>query len=293
MVRPEFDQFSGFQAFLRQAPEQLEDSARRLLAAIESRSRDTGAGTFVISNEQYLENVPRLAGFFRTLLQAAEIEVVIFVRPPASWLPSAYIQWGVVHKTNSGPVRKFGVKARELMRQYEFIRQWRDLLGSAVTVHAFDDGRDIVQDFASVLGINLTGGGAREQMRPSLSETLMRAACNNVLPQMALPDVYNQIRRQQVPNGTPTSISAKFAHIFGYEQIPQIITEHVETLSYIEREFGVDLTSQPVPAVPDLDMAGLTNDLVGAMLDLVFSQSAQIAQLRARLDKLEVQGAQG
>lgn len=293
MVRPEFDQFQGFQAFLRQPPDQMEVCAQRLLAVVEERRRQTGAHTFVISNEQYLENIPNLAEFFKTLLQGVELEVVIFVRPAASWLPSAYSQWGVSHKTNPGPVRSFGVKARELIQQYGFVRQWRELFGPAVMVRAFGDNGDAVQEFSSVLGVQLTPAATRQQVRPPISETLMRAACNNAFPQMVLPDVYNHILSRHIPAGTLSSISQKYSHIFEYELIPQIIEENMDTLSFIEREFGVDLTSQPQPEAPVFDLSGLTDELVGTMLDLVFFQAVQMERLQTRLEALEAKSSQG
>lgn len=291
LIKPEFDEFAGFQRFLRQTPEQLIASAEELLAAIGRIGDDTGAQNFILSNEQYLENIGRLADFFKIIATKADLRIIIFVRPPARWLPSAYIQWGVAHKTNPGPVRSFATKARELMRQYEFVRQWRELFGSAVTVRSFDDTVDVVRDFADVLGLALPAETERQQTRPPIAETLLRAACNTSEQSMVLPDLFNAIRTQYLPPGTPVRLSQKFEHIFNVDSIPAILAEHRETLSYIERECAITMTG-PTPAAPQYDLADLTDELLGTLVSMVFGQAHEIRELRRRLDKIERQHGQ-
>lgn len=286
MVRPDFDDFSGFQKFLRQSPDGLVKSAHALLETVRKRQAETGAHTFVLSNEQYLENIPTLAGFFRTIAQEVNLKIVIFVRPPATWLPSAYTQWGVVHKTNPGAIQSFGEKARQLMRQYDYIRQWREILGECVTVIPFDESVDTALEFSNFLGVKMKSDPVRHQTRPSPAEILLRAACNNVRPGIVLPDVFNAILRN-APSGTPAGLQAKFAHVFQYGEIPRILSENAETLSYLEREFGMDMRDTGLPARPPFDAQELVDKLLGNMLDILFSQAYQIERLTERLDALE------
>ncbi len=289
-VHPDFDGFSGFQKFLRQSPDALVSSAHALLAAVQARGDETGAHTFILSNEQYLENIPVLSDFFRIIAAHAALKIVIFVRPPATWLPSAYTQWGIVHKTNPGAVQPFGVKARQLMRQYDFIREWRETLGGAVNVIPFEEAVDTSREFANFLGVEMQSETARHQTRPAPAEILLRAACNNARPRMVLPDAFNRLR-QHIPAGTPSGLAAKFAHVFRYEEIPQILAENMETLSYLEREFGMDMQRSGHPPAPSFDPPALVDELLGSMLDLLFSQAYQIEQLTARLDTLEKTGS--
>lgn len=291
LIKPEFDEFAGFQSFLRQTPDQLIASAEALVAAIDRIGGETGVQNFILSNEQYLENVMRLTDFFKIIAAKADLRIIIFVRPPARWLPSAYIQWGVAHKTNRGPVLPFATKARELIRQYEFVRQWRELFGSAVTVRTFDDSVDVVQDFADVLGLTLPAETVRQQTRPPIAETLLRAACNTSQQPVVLPDLFNTIRTQYLPPGTPTRLSQKFEHVFNMDAIPAILAEHRDTLSYIERECAIAMTG-PIPAAQQYDFADLTDELLGTMVSMVFGQAHEIRELRARLDKLERQHGQ-
>jgi hypothetical protein len=284
-VQPEFDGYQGFQAFLRQPPDSMEGHARAFLATLKARHKETGAHTFIVSNEQYLENLPVLAKFLRFLSRRVDLKIVAFVRPAASWLPSAYVQWGVVHKTNPGAVQPFAIKARKLIRQYDFVRRWNEVFGPHLTVLPVDDKGDAVQDFARFLGIALPAGSQRHQARPAPDEILLRAAFNNARPDVTLPDSFNALHRK-VPPRTPAGLRAKFDHVFDYGAIPEILAENAETLSYIEREFGIPMQGPP-PRATDFDPAALTGDLVATMLDLISAQALQIEQLSERLARIE------
>ncbi|SMH56880.1 hypothetical protein SAMN02982922_5616 [Mesorhizobium australicum] len=287
IIRPEFDQFQGFQAFLKQKKDEFELCADIFVQEINRIGQEKGVQNFLISNEQYLENIDKLDVFFKRIERHVELKIIIFVRPPASWLPSAYIQWGVVHKTNLGPVRSFSVKARELIRQYDFIRRWREIFGSNVSVVLLDDNTDSVAEFSRYLGVDFQSASGRQQVRPSSSETLLRGACNNTHPQMALPDLYNAVSSRGVPAGTPRSLSSKFSHVFDVSEISQILAENSETISYLEREFGFNLSKNRVQPEQDFDLSELTDHILGTMMDLVFSQAHQIKRLAARVESLE------
>jgi hypothetical protein len=289
LVDPAFDHFAGFQGFLRQPDAGKLTSAQRFLGGVDRLHRDSGADTFIVSNEQYLENLPRLAEFFKVIAAQVQLQIIIFVRPPASWLPSAYVQWGVVHKTNRGPVQPFGVKARQLMRQYDFIPQWRQSFGDRVTVRPFDETLDVVQDFAGLIGVDIPSNPARQQVRSGTTETILRAVCNNAFPDAAMPELFNALRPPRGAGRMPMRLSEKFSFLFDRQEIPRIIAENLETLTAIERDFGIDLISAAGAEPETFDLPDLTNDLIGTMLDLVFSQAHQINDLRARLETLERQ----
>ena len=287
IVRPEFDEFAGFQLFLEQSPREFDISSFLFLNAAEDVNIGRKLDKFIVSNEQYLENVAKTEPFFRGISRRGELEIIIYVRPPATWLPSAYMQWGVIHKTNLGRLESFSVQARELMKQYGYIRQWRELFGSAVTVRAFDDKLDVVKDISDHLQVELVSHLGRHQGRPGVSEALLRGMCNNVHRGIAFPDFYDEILARGIPAGTPRSLSAKFSYMFDVGDIPEIIAENRETISYIEREFGLDMSSYDAPLQGNFNLNELTNDILGTMMDLVFSQAHQIKGLSSRIEELE------
>ena len=288
-LRPEFDGFEGFQSFLKQSSTEFEYCSDLFIRGVQDLDRGGSFDSYIISNEQYLENVLKTEGFFRGISRNAELQIVIFVRPPATWLPSAYMQWGVIHKTNLGPLRPFAVKARELMRQYDHIRHWRELYGSAVAVLPFDDNSDVVQEIARYLNANLVWESGRYQARPSASEALLRGACNNTYKGVAFPEFYNEVYQRGIPDRTPRSLSGKFSYIFDVKDIDRIISENSETMSYIENEFGIDMRNKNIQESPEFNIDELTNEMLGTMIDIVFSQSNQINTLKDRIEELERQ----
>lgn len=292
-IRPEFDHFKGFQTFLRQSPRELVVCSNMFLGAVKSFNIENKFDGFIVSNEQYLENASKMEGFFRGISSHGELQIVIFVRPPATWLPSAYMQWGVIHKTNLGPLRPFSVQARELMRQYDHIRRWRELFGTAVTVLPFDDNSDVVQDISNYLQADLVSESGRRQARPRVSEGLLRGMYNNTYPNVAFPEFYDRMYERGIPSGTPRSLSAKFSFMFDIKEIPKIISENIETISYLENEFGIDMSSKGIPHPEEFRLDEITNDILGTMMDLVFSQSHQIESLAGRVEELERQNKPG
>ncbi|MFH1792957.1 MAG: hypothetical protein ABIK36_18605 [Pseudomonadota bacterium] len=289
IVRPEFDEFAGFQSFLEQSPREFDIASYLFLRATEDINISRKFDKFIVSNEQYLENVIKTEPFFRGISRRGELEIIIYVRPPATWLPSAYMQWGVIHKTNIGHLESFSVQARELMKQYGYIRQWRETFGSAVTVRSFDDRLDVVKDISSYIQVELVSRLGRHQGRPGVSEALLRGMCNNIYPGIAFPEFYNEILARGIPAGTPRSLSDKFSFMFDISDIPEIIAENQETISYIEQEFGLDMSSHDAPLQGNFNLSELTNDILGTMMDLVFSQAHQIKGLSSRLEELERQ----
>lgn len=287
MLGPEFDGFHGFQSFLKQPPEELEDAGQRLLQWILEEQERSATQVFVVSNEQYLENVSRLLPFFRPMLGRVRLRVLIFARPPATWLPSAYAQWGVVHKINIGPVLRFSAMSRRLIRQYGFIRKWHEAFENSVILREFDPQKDIVAEFGEVLGVHLRNSPTKLQARLPVSELLMRAAFNNSHSEPTLPQSFDRMISRALPPGSPERLSAKFSHIFDYSELPEIIAEYSEEFDYIERVFGVTLTGYPVPEAPRFELQEQSDELVGRLLDLVGSQSAQIDELNARIVRLE------
>lgn len=289
LVSAEFEGFLGFQKFLGQTTEQFVASAEKLVAALLRLGEETGLETFVFSNEQIFENVSKLDAFFKTLAKDFTVEIIVFVRPPATWLPSAYIQWGVVHKTNPGSVQAYPHKARSLVRQYDYLRIWHELHGAAVRVIAYPDGADVVEVFSGAIGVPLRFNVGRQQVRPDTAEILMRFACNNAVPQMALPQVYDSLRAK-VPAGTPTAISDKIRHVLDQSETTAIIAENQATWAFIAQTFGLNLVTAPVNPSPRSDMSAVVDTVLGAMLDLLFMQAYQIEAMEQRLRRLEGRG---
>lgn len=64
--------------------------------------------TLVWSNESLFDRPEDVRNALEALKQRYDISVSAYVRSPASWIASAYAQWGLKHKSYKGPIRSFG-----------------------------------------------------------------------------------------------------------------------------------------------------------------------------------------
>jgi len=286
-ARTQFDGFAGFQSFLALNPAGMEAAADALLASLDADPANGGAGRFVMSNEQFLENAPALVPFFRRLSERARVRLVIYARAPESWLPSACAQWGLLHKTNVGPIQPVATVARRMIVQYDSIRVWHAAFGDQVMLRIFDPKVDVVADFAGLIGVDLKAPPQNLQVRPSRAELLLRAAFNNSRPGMSLPDDFDLLKLEAQPGGTAVTLSDKYRRAFDYDEIPAIIAERQAEFDEIERAFGVRLRGQSTEPSPPLDLTSLSDEVIGSLMDIVGVQAAQLVDLRARVERLE------
>ena len=286
-VRPEFDGFAGFQSFLALDPSGMAAAADALIAALDADPANRGGGRFVISNEQFLENAQVLVPFFRRLSERARVRLVIYARAPESWLPSACAQWGLLHKTNVGPIQPVATVARRLIAQYDSLRDWHAAFGDQVLLRIFDPKVDVVADFGTLIGVDLRAPARNLQVRPSRAELLLRAAFNNSRPGMSLPDDFDLLKLEAQPAGTAVTLSDKYRRAFDYDAIPAIIAERQGVFDEIDRAFGVKLRGQSTEPSPPLDLAALSDEVIGSLMDIVGVQAAQLVDLRARVERLE------
>ena len=284
-IDPQFDQFAGFQRFLALPRGEMISAAHRFLDRLGALQAETGAGTFLLSNEQYYPSLPVVRPFFETVCAQTESRIVIFVRAPAQWLPSAYTQWGLVHKADPGAIRPFGEMARSLMAQYAIVRDWHRAFGARVEVHKFDPHEDIVASFSRLLGVELRPVAARHQARPSAAETLLRAFYNNRCPDAVLPEVFDAAVTRHLPARAPESLSEKVKYIFDYSDLPDVLADYEAVIAYIEQEFGIDI-HDPADSPPLPDAAAVADDVTGRMIDIIVGQAAQIEAMRTEIAEI-------
>lgn len=134
-------------------------------------------GIPIISSEAFQNCDPKLV---RAALSAYEVNVIVYLREPVSYLLSSYTQ--KVHATNyTGTVEQY-TNSTPLNSYKQFIKEWSDAFGSNVYVHIYSRDhllkRDIVLDFCeSALGIDHQIVSALYQSsstNKSLSNSLLR-----------------------------------------------------------------------------------------------------------------------
>lgn len=222
MLSPRYKGLANQEKFFNQSNEELAESGRRLLEVFEERRRERGITTFILSNEAFSGH----AHVFRPILDVllangVDVLAIGYARDPASWLPSAYVQWGVRDKVNMGPVPPYAEKATELVNWYRGLIAWKEMMNNKVEIRPYDQADDIVQDFADSIGLKLELPSSRVLERGEDVEILLRAIFNNRFQEHVLPQRFDRVvlpARKQV-----ISVDEMAARSLDYRETSDII----------------------------------------------------------------------
>lgn len=129
-----------------QAIHQVDSALRKALVFLPAN------GTAIWSNEGLYEQPEVIIPVLEKLIDehSVTIRVIACVRSLSSWLPSAYRQWGVRHKTLRGRVPSFLTWAAErqsLLRYGSKLAIWDKRIGSKLELINFDSSEDIASAF--------------------------------------------------------------------------------------------------------------------------------------------------
>lgn len=293
---PNFAGAQGLMAIARAAEPNRVKQAERYGAELQRQAERDGITTFVLSNEALFQRPGPMAPFLTRLAQDVELSVLAYLRPPRDWLPSAYAQWGLRHKTQPGPVRPFQELAPMLLKTYAAIKTWQATFGAALTVRAYDPAVDIVTDFAAATGLALTAPAERHLPRGEAAELVLRALFNDRHPQPMPPGSFNRsvLHRMQNP---PPSVERMASMAVDISGIDTIIAEQGETFAFIEREFGLDMklgqggeAAAPVRDTPD---EAFKDRLIDYLVELTLTQSQRLTRLEKAMEALEQGRSEG
>jgi hypothetical protein len=177
----------------REFLENEEKVTQEMLLAFEeiNSSLPDSTQTLIWSNESLFENPQKLQPLLTKLDAIFDLEIVGYIRRPDSWIVSAYVQWGIKHKSYSGPLKRFQAWANH--RPYHTgtaLQEWQ----SQVVIPRFfnfDAAGDVTMHFIrnflpqTVHGIEL----ARANDSPSAQELAIFAYHNGFFEGEVLPDV--------------------------------------------------------------------------------------------------------
>jgi len=99
------------------------------------------------SNETLFVNHEFISPTLLFLKEIFDVQVIAYIRRPDAWITSAYIQWGIKHKTYKGPLKRFKqwVNSRPFSLA-PYMQQWTSMF-SQTHFYNFDMIGDVAQHF--------------------------------------------------------------------------------------------------------------------------------------------------
>lgn len=286
MIEPAFEGLSGQDELFNLGEAAQQDAAERFTTVLEDVEKHDGTKTFIMSNESLFGAGARLEAFFARLSEKLDsVLFVAYLRDPHSWLPSAYTQWGIRHKTYPGPIQPLHARARDLLGQYEGIRFWLESHADRLTIRPHEKGGDVVKDFAETIGISLPKLASRALERPEPTDILMRAMFNNRIPGPALPDIFDR----QVVNTTQApvpSLRDMAETCFRRDEAEEIIAEKRELFEYIRDRVGLDFLDGEKRENEMPDEAELLRRMIDYLVEISLDQAVRLKRLERLVNEL-------
>ena len=285
-VAPRFRGHEGLTAFAAEPAGAQAEHAATFFEACARQNRQHGTETFILSNEGLFGHSISLEPFFKALMEKADVRILAYVRPPRDWLPSAFTQWNLHHKQQSGPIQPFRDRARQLVAQYGGVGLWVDRFGDRLILRRFDKSVDIVADFAAAVGLTLPPVSERFLERREPAEVVLRALFNNRFDAPVLPERFE--RQILNTNRIPVQDLREIIEIcFAYEEIDEIIAEKRRIFDDIERRTGIALTDEAPAGGKSVDPAAIRERVVDYLVTIMMEQSARLQRMERRLNELE------
>jgi len=268
-----------------QAQAQVEEVVRESVAQAEA----AGCHTAIWSNEWFFGRHHAVLPALKAIeASGVEVQIVAYVRRHDAWARSAYIQWGLKHKTYEGPILPFRDYSRR--RPVGFagtLSPWQDGFPHRFMVRNFDAAGDVVSDFVALLGLPSDITRVRTNETPGMEELLIRALYNNSVRQEVPPVNFDrtfgakQVNFHLAPAQWLESLLPTPAEL---DEVAQASSEdRLLTNAMLEASGQPELQCTPMDAKPvNLDR----DKLLGILLQVVIGQSKKVQGLQREIDAL-------
>jgi hypothetical protein len=268
------------------AREQLE----AVLAASLTQFAEAGMKRALWSNESIFGNDNIVIPVLKRLESSGvRSHVIVYIRRHDAWVRSAYVQWGIKHKTYPGPVKPFPDWYRDQkISFFAGLRPWLDHSWQDIAVRNFDACGDVVVDFLDYYGLAGADIAPRwDNETPNPVALALWAIYNSQVETPVLPI---ELQRLLVQSGLlqKASVGCDLADLLPTEADIETVTRDLESdrrkINEVFRRFG-----QPEMATSRLKPKAMTvsqGEINAALLLMIKHQSDQINALRAKVQRL-------
>lgn len=238
--------------------------------------------TLVISGELFTRSaIGPTADFARDQLGDFDIDVLFYLRQPSTH----YVSWLQQHLKGSNRLMPIGRNRSHWARR---LRLWKQV--GDVTVREFDRSAlvrgDVVDDFASVIGVDVTGFDRPADANESISAEGMDLVLEHRRfhfpdgPERMMPETLQLIDQiRTIENALAGSIDFTPARLTS--ELADYLDSDVEELRKLDRDFDFRFTAIGAPA--DVTSTGDPSELEGRVFDSLHQVIAVDPTARAEL----------
>lgn len=254
-----------------------------------------GIHTLIWSNESFLGNNDKIIPILKTLEKDHEVEIVVYLRKHEAWIKSAYIQWGIKHKTYRGKIKSFkDWFTPDKVSFYTLLEPYLESFPNKVHIKNMGAQKNLVKSFLEVCNIKDEGVEiVKSNESPSNEELLLRALFNNSFQNTMLPKhfdqhILNSIRKNKASlSKTPTEY---LKLLMPTDEDIKLINETVKNdrslinglfESQGEESFSEDTVKQKTLKIQD-------DKLLMLLTQIVLNQSLEIDKLKQEVREIKV-----
>jgi hypothetical protein len=183
--------------FLAMDPAVAETEFQQLLADTIAWARNNNIRKIVWSSESFFDRFKPVIGPLQALVaEGDQLKVLAYVRNHAAWTRSAYMQWGLKHKTYPGRIRSFAKWYESRKAGFAAtLATYEEKFPGCVHVHNYDAVSNVVEDFARFAGIAdvLPVSSVRVNETPDAAELLLRSLFNDNFTDPVLPVEFERL----------------------------------------------------------------------------------------------------
>lgn len=224
----------------------------------------------------------------------AKVKVVVYIRRHDTWARSAYLQWGIKHKTYEGPVKSF--KEWHETHAINFssgLRPWLTPGWIDLSVRNFDTCGDVVVDFLECAGLDVSGIDVlRENETPNSVALALWSMYNSqfkapVMPSELQPTLQKGGLLDQAP------ISCDYMSLLPTaEDIERVLAIAADDREFINKLFAQNNQPEMSTGEPKKkDMSVSQDQINAALLMLVKHQNDRIGWLTRQIKNLKSDSA--
>jgi len=245
--------------------------------------------TLIWSNESFFGRKYNFTNALKALQdQNINIEILIYVRNYVSWAQSAYIQWGLKHKTYEGKIQSFSEWIKNKIPFFHHDIHRLDVkLPNVIKVRNMSACQDVVLDFYHYIGLEEnTLDAFRDNDSPNNTELFLRSLFNSKFNAKVLIKRYDNLFGNNISYDiTPENFLQNILPTENdFLKINKIIQEDQFRMNKLLLKQGqpilIEKSTNPRSSQVN------TNELIMALSDIIMKQAKRIDIIETKLKEI-------